>query len=275
MGIFVLGMLVGWVLTSVLIGFAGAFLAGRIAIFKSFRFSSRLAVIALLVCATPFLYWNLRIATIGALWAAECEETTRYVLHRPPPLDYVSVGGVSWNSENWERLATTQIRSLVVEDRPNMGLLRQQGTYVLDLAEPGDPDCRAFDEYMSARPNWNLDFLQGQCVRIKPADPNHPITKVSRVPGSQEVLRENGDLAIIRHQYLLQNEDTKEVYAEFVEAYFKRPNVTQNLFVLFGFSPSCKKLELLKANNLYTDPFRYAYSREFRARVAQLIGQEE
>ncbi len=269
MGIVIVGMLLGWALLSLIVGLLGAPIVQKIIVLGSVKRGVLRLVIALIFGASPFLYWNYRIASFGELWAEECEERTHYVLHNPPPLDFVYGIGSSWNDNNWKKLTQTDIRSFVVEDEPDLGLSGQKGKFVLELAPSGAPDCALFHRFMASR-SRNTDYLQGQCIGISPLQENTEIHTIERRQGALKMLHENGTLSIYQRRVLLQNIDTQEIYAEFVEVDYRHPKLTDNLFVSFATLPSCKKLELLKQNKLYSNPYKFAFSSEFRSRLENL-----
>ena len=270
MGIVIVGMLLGWVLLSLIVGLLGAPLVRKISVLGSIKLVVMRLVIALVFGVSPFLYWNYRIASFGELWVEECEKRTQYILHNTPPLDFVYGVGSSWNDNNWKTLTQTDIRSFVVEDEHDQGFSGQKGDFVVELASDGDPDCALFYRFMASR-SWNADYLQRQCIGISPVPADTEILTVERRQGASKMLHENGPLSIHEQRILLQDIGTQEVYVEFVEVNYRHPQLTDNLFVTFATLPSCKKLELLKKNELYSNPYKFAFSSDFRARLENLI----
>jgi len=271
MGILIVGLLVAWALLAVLVGVLVSFIVKKMSPTGTINAGVLHWTITVIFGVAPFLFWNYRIASLGKLWVEECENRTRYILHATPPLDYVSRGSASssWGEGNWLALAKTDIRSIVARDKKGTGLVGEEGTYLLTLAEQGDPRCGPFESTVK-RLRWKTPYLQGSCVAIEPWDAEDGIVRVGQVFATSNILHKSGSLLVRENHTLLKNLKTQEIYAEFISVAYQTPKLTDNLFVLFAWPPHCEKEDALEQANLSNNLFYFAFSSEFRERLQKL-----
>jgi hypothetical protein len=155
-------------------------------------------------------------------------------------------------------------------DKQGRGLTGEDGSYVLRVVEANDPGCAPFYETVE-RLNMKTPYLQeDRCIAIEPLDSSVGVLKVEAKSGESKILHEWGSLQIRESRTLLQNADSKDVYAEYVSVSYRYPNFTDNFFATFSMSPSCKKLDALEKNNMHAQPFNFAFSARFRAEIENL-----
>ncbi len=273
MGILVIGMLLGWVLASVALGFLVTWLISITDFIPAGKIGALRLILTIVIVASPFLYWSVPIYIFGGLWAEECEKSTGYIFHSSPPLDFVSGPGSrsSWAADSWMYLADTDIRSLVANDKQGLGLTGEAGSFVLRLAEANDPKCALFYENV-ARLKRKTPYLRGRCIAVEPLDSTAEVLKLEAKLGDVYILREWGPFKIRESRRLLQNSDSKEVYAEYVHVSYHHPKFPPNFFAIFSFKPSCKKLDALKKHNMGAGArlFDFAFSARLRAEIEDL-----
>ncbi len=112
--------------------------------------------------------------------------------------------------------------------------------------------------------------MRGRCIAIEPLDSNAKVLKLETKSGELKILHKSGSLLVRESRTLLQNADSKEVYAEYVSVSYRYPSVADNFFVMFARIPSCEKLEILENNNLQAQVFNFAFSAHFRTEIEDL-----
>jgi hypothetical protein len=271
MGILILAMLAGWVLTTVAAGLLVTWLISKTGVLSAGKIDALRLILTFSLVASPFIYWSYQINSVGALWAEECEKRTGYIFHSSPPLDLVSgpISASSWAESSWMDLARTDIRSLVSTDKQGRGLTGEDGSFVLRVAEANDPGCAPFYETVD-RLNMKTPYLQGRCIAIEPLGSSAEVLKLEAKSGESKILHKSGSLVVREQRTLLQNADSKVVYAEYVSVSYRHPNVADNLFVMFSSIPRCEKLDVLENNNMHAQVFNFAFSAHFRAELEDM-----
>ena len=271
MGVIVLGLLLGWVLACVALSFFVSWLISKADFFPTGKIKLLRLTLTLVLVASPFLYWSIPIYSFGWFWVEECEERTGYIFHSQPPLDLVDGPGLVLSSaaSSWIRLAETDIRSLVATDKRGRGLTGEDGSFVLRQADANDPGCAPFYAHV-AKKKWKKRYLGDRCITIEPLNSTVEVLKLEVNSGESNILHKWGSLVISESRSLLQNADSKEVYAEYVHVNYRYPNVTEHFFSLFASRPSCEKLDALEKNNLHDQLFKFALSARFRAKIENL-----
>jgi hypothetical protein len=275
MGILAMGLLLGFVLASWILSIFVAWLITKLGFISPGKVKALASNLTFVVVASPFLYWSISIYIVGWLWAAECEERTRYIFHSSPPLDFVSIqhSPPSSSSRIWKYLADTDIRSIVVTDKWGRGLTGEDGSFVLRLAEANDPGCESFYAYV-ARKKSKTPYLGDRCITIEPLDSAVEVFRQSQ-QGDYHVLRKWGPLEVRETRTLLQEVGRKKVYAEYVQVYFSHPKPPYNWFAAFAIKPSCKKSDALKIShwNDSSKLFEFAFSARGRAEIENIFSR--